>query len=266
MAHFDIPFCDKNSERKMLFQRVNRICRDVRARIFDNSVRIGGVEFREGQYRRNEIEEGEWRPFGEEEYWGYREEYCWFRQTVTIPDAFKGREVVYAVDPQPERGWESRCFQFILFVNGKMVQGMDPNHTYYILTDCAEGGETYEIALNAYCDDWEFRGQGKFHAFLKTRDTVVRDLYYDLSVPLEVAHQYDHDGMPRIHILQTLNEAVNMLELSSPDAEVFHASAQVTSAYLHEKLYGESADVKVSAIGHTHIDTAWAVASASDTR
>ena len=150
MSHFDIPFEDKNSTRKMLYRRIERICRDVQARIFDNSIRVRDVQFREGRYAYNEMDKGEWRPFGDEEYWGRRELYCWFRQTVTIPASFRGREVVYAVDPMPESGCHSRCFQFILFVNGEMVQGMDLNHTYAILTSCAHGGETYEIALNAY--------------------------------------------------------------------------------------------------------------------
>lgn len=257
MAHFDIPFTDKNTERKMLYRRIEQICADVQARIFDNTVRVRNMQFRDGQYAWNEIDQGRWRPFGDEEYWGSREMYCWFRQTVTIPDAFRGREVVYAVDPMPESGWYSRCFQFILFVDGRMVQGIDLNHTYAILTQCAKGGETFEIALNAYCDDNDFRGQAKLHTFLKTRDTVARDLYYDLSVPLSVAHQYGADDLPRVHILKALNTAVNMLDLFSDDVDAFHASAKQASAYLHEHLYGLQSPVRVSAIGHTHIDTAW---------
>ena len=256
-GHFDVAFSDKNSERKMLYQRIKRITDDLRKRVFDQSVRVGGVEFREGQYNCHDIDKGVWRAFGDEEQWGYREEYCWFRQSVTIPQEFKGREVVYCVNPQPERGWESRSFQFIAFVNGEITQGLDPYHTYVLLTECARGGETYQIALNAYCDDHEFRGQGKFHAFLKTRDSDVRDLLYDISVPLEVAHQYEADDLPRIHILKMLNEAVSMLELCTPDDALFHKSVRQASAFLHEHLYGESMPVQVSAIGHTHIDTAW---------
>lgn len=257
MAHFDIPFEDKNSTRKMLYRRIERICRDIHERIFDNSVRVRDVQFRDGRYGYDEMDKGEWRPFGDEEYWGRREQYCWFCQTVTIPESFRGREVVYAVDPMPESGWNSRCFQFILFVNGVMTQGMDLNHSYAVLTPCAEGGETFDIALNAYCDDYEFRGQAKFHAFLKTRDTAARDLYYDLSVPLNAAHQYGNDDLPRVHILKELNNAVNMLDLFSSDAESFRASAKQASAYLHENLYGVQSPVRVSAVGHTHIDTAW---------
>ena len=257
MPHFDIPFEDKNSERKMLYRRIEQICRDVRALVFDQSVRVKDVWFRDGQYAWNEIDKGDWRPFGDEEYWGSREMYCWFRQKVTIPESFRGRQVVYAVNPLPESGWHTSCFQFILFVDGKMVQGMDSNHSYAILTDCAAGGETYDIALNAYCDDNEFRGQAKFHAYLQTRDTVARNLYYDLSVALGAAHQYGTDDLPRVHILKALNTAVNMLDLFSDNADRFRESAKQASEYLHANLYGTQNAVRVSAIGHTHIDTAW---------
>jgi alpha-mannosidase len=82
-------------------------------------------------------------------------------------------------------------------------------------------------------------------------------LYYDLSVPLCAAHQYGTDDLPRVHILKALNDAVNMLDLFSSDAEAFRASAKQASAFLHEHLFGAQSPVKVSAIGHTHIDTAW---------
>ena len=115
----------------------------------------------------------------------------------------------------------------------------------------------FDIAINAYCDDWEYRGQAKMSTYLKTVDDIVSDIYYDIAVPLETAHCYSHDDIPRIDILTTLNEAVSLLELGTPDVDVFHESIRKTSAFLHENLYGESMPVEVSAIGHTHIDVAW---------
>ena len=256
MSHFDIPFQDKNSERKMLYRRIERLCEDMRARIWDDSVRVYGVEYCEGQYPADALNAGDWRPFGDEEYWGSRELYCRFRQTVTIPQSFQGRTVFYAVDPQPDTGWQNSAFQFILFVNGQMLQGMDPNHPDALLTDCAKSGETFEIVLHAYCDDHSYCGQGKFHACLKTLDAVARDVYYDFAVPLEAAHAYGADDLERVEIVRVLNTAANMLELVD-DADTFHASAKQASEYIHSALYGRAMPVTVSAIGHTHIDVAW---------
>ena len=256
MAHFDIPFRDKNSERKMLYRRIERLCDDIRKRIFDGIVRVGGLEYSEGQYPCSDLTAGEWRAFGDEEYWGGRELYCRFRQTVRIPAQFSGRRVVYAVDPQPDSGWDSGAFQFILFVNGIMTQGLDHRHCEALLTECARTDETYEIVLHAYCDDHSFCGQGKLYAYLKTVDTVARDLYYDLTVPLETAHTYGADDAERVDLLRALNTAASMLELTD-DTTAFHASAKQASAYLHDVVYGKESPVHVSAIGHTHIDVAW---------
>ena len=89
--HFDIPFCDKNSERKMLASRVRQIIGHVGERIFTDSENTGDFLFREGQHTPAEINGGEWVPFGKDDMWGYREEYCWFKQTVTVPERFAGK-------------------------------------------------------------------------------------------------------------------------------------------------------------------------------
>ncbi len=257
MAHFDIPFVDKNSERKMYAQRVYRIIEQLSGRIFRDAVDAGDFLFRDGQFKLSDLDKGEWTPFGKNDYWGYKEQYCWFKQTVTIPEEFKGETVVYELKPYPYEGWRNRAQQFIVFVNGKMVQGIDPWHTYIRLADKAEGGETFDIALNAYCDDWEFRGTAQLKAELKILDAAVNDLYYDLSVPWEVAHNYDQESLARIDIIKALDEAVSLLELCTPDYEVFIDSVRKASAYLHENLYGEKGEVTTSVIGHTHIDVAW---------
>lgn len=257
MSHFDIPFRDKNSERKMLAQRINRLMKDIKARIFDDSEDAGDFLFRDGQSTIDKINEGEWTPFGKNDFWGYREQYCWFKQTVKIPERFKGRKVAYFVSPSIHKVWDNRDQQFIIYVNGKMVQGLDENHAHIFLTECAQGGEEFDIALNAYCDDWSYSGKVQLKATLKTYDPDVNDLYYDMLIPWQTAHMYNHDSIDRVDIIKVLNEACNMLELSTPDHDVYKASVISACAYIHENIYGEKSDILVSAVGHTHIDVAW---------
>ena len=255
--HFDIPFCDKNSERKMLASRVMQIIEHIGDRIFTDSEDAGEFLFREGQYTPAQINEGEWTPFGKDDMWGYREEYCWFKQTVIIPERFAGKPVVYEISPFSDSSWNNRAQQFIFFVNGKLVQGADRNHSYIYLTHCAKGGEVFDIALNAYCDDWEFRGRTTLRASLKVKDEEVNALYYDLLVPWETAHHYSHDDIERIDIIKSLNTAVSMLEMNTCDDKVFHDSVKAVREYLKETVYGKDMGVVTSVIGHTHIDTAW---------
>lgn len=253
----EFPYADKNSERKMYAYRCRQIRDHIGGRVFTDSVRVGGFLFREGQNTIDHLNEGEWRPFGDDELWGYREQYCWFKHTVKIPESLKGKKVIYEITPFPDCGWDDSAQQFIFFVNGVQVQGGDENHTFFFLNDCAEGGEEYEIALSSYCDDNNYRGQTKLCARLKAYHEDVNDLYWDLTSLLELISVYDADDMPRVEIVKGMNEACNLLELCTPDEELFHASVKAARDYLDKNVFGAQSDIEISAIGHTHIDTAW---------
>ena len=126
MSHFDVKFLDKNSERYMLSKRVLQFCNDIRSeRFVTDSEETGDFFYRDGQYTFSERDKGEWTVFDSiKDYWGYRECYCWFRQTVKIPDRFDGQQVYYRIIPYMD-SWRTVNPQIIIYVNGKMLQGMD---------------------------------------------------------------------------------------------------------------------------------------------
>lgn len=259
MAHFEIDFHDKNSERYMISGRINQILRDMYSKfIIIDSVDTGDFLYRDGQYSIEDIDKGEWTPFrANKDYWGYRECYCWFRQTVKIPESFKGQHVIYNITPYA-RAWENEVNpQFIIYINGKVVQGGDSNHRYVTVTPCAEGGEELEIYINAYSDDWEWRGEIQLGAQLQAFDDIAYCTYFDILTPLKVAKYKDEDSDARVNILKALNEACNILNIDTNDREVFHESCVAASKYLDENLYGKFEEATCWAVGHTHIDVAW---------
>ena len=97
MSHVDIRFTDKNSERFMLARRVYKVIEDLENEyLYPDSETLGGFKFRDGQYKFSQIDEGEWTDFdSENDYWGYKEDYAWFRHSFTVPERFAGRPVVY---------------------------------------------------------------------------------------------------------------------------------------------------------------------------
>ena len=119
MSHFEIDFHDKNNERYMISGRVNQILKDLYSKfVIADSVGTGDFLYRDGQYSIDNLNEGDWAPFkAGEDFWGYRECYCWFKQTVKIPEEFKGHHVLYKLIPY-ERSWSEVNPQFIIFVNG----------------------------------------------------------------------------------------------------------------------------------------------------
>ena len=259
MAHFEIDFHDKNSERYMISGRINQLLKDMYSKfVIIDSVDTGDFLYRDGQYSIDDIDKGEWTPFrANKDYWGYRECYCWFKQTVKIPDSFKGQHVIYNIKPYA-RTWNQEVNpQFIIFVNGQVIQGADSNHQYVTLTSCAEGGEELEIAINAYSDDWEWKGEIQLGAQLQAFDDVAFCTYFDILTPLKVAKYKDEDSDARINILKALNEACNILDIDTNNREVFRESCVEASKYLDENLYGKFEEATCWAVGHTHIDVAW---------
>ena len=259
MAHFEIDFHDKNSERYMISGRINQLLKDMYSKfVIIDSVDTGDFLYRDGQYSIDDIDKGEWTPFrANKDYWGYRECYCWFKQTVKIPESFKGQHVIYNIKPYA-RTWNQEVNpQFIIFVNGQVIQGADSNHQYVTLTSCAEGGEELEIAINAYSDDWEWKGEIQLGAQLQAFDDVAFCTYFDILTPLKVAKYKDEDSDARINILKALNEACNILDIDTNNREAFRESCVEASKYLDENLYGKFEEATCWAVGHTHIDVAW---------
>ncbi len=258
MAHFEIDFHDKNSERFMLSKRIEQITKDLRSKfLICESVDTGDFLYRDGQNSIYNINEGEWVTFkAGEDFWGYRECYCWFKQKVKIPEKFKGQHVIYSIKPY-ERRWNEVNPQFIIFADGKVLQGADSNHTYATLTQCAKGGEEFEIAINAYSDDFEWKGKIQLSAQLQVMDDLANDIYFDVLTPLKVAKYHGEDSDARVNIIKTLNEACNILDIDTDDREIFHASAIEARKFLDEKLYGKFEEATCWSIGHTHIDVAW---------
>ena len=260
MAHFDVDFLDKNSERYMLSRRIRKITNVIKSEYFiKESVSTGDFFIRDGQYTFEQRNEGEWKPFkAHADFWGYDECYCWFKQTVTIPESFKGEKVIYKLKPYyDDNNWYQVNPQLIVWINGEMMQGIDSNHQFLTVTECAKGGETLEIYINAYTDPWEFKGQVQMGAYLQVLDKDAVRIYYDIASPLEVTNYYNGDSTVRIDLIKHLNVACNMLDIDSGDRESFRKTAKEASDYLNANIYGKTHEATAWSIGHTHIDVAW---------
>ena len=260
MATYNAPFRDKNSERYMYAGRIERMIETVEQKLVLRSLTLDDYYFCEGQETVENKSNGNWTEFPEGSRWGAPEYYCRFKHSFTVPEEFKGGNVFYEVMPLYGSGrdsWRTSDAQFIIFANGKLIQGCDSNHKEVLLLDNAQGGETYDMHLNAYLDKHEYRGQRVFKARIKQIDPVLWKLIFDLKTPLEIAEQYGPDDMDRVDIIKELNTAVNLLVIDGTHEELVE-SAKKCMDYLDANLYGKmTLDVTTSGIGHTHIDVAW---------
>ena len=253
--HDIMPFRDKNSERYTYSKRVTKYIRVLQEDYLETfSQETGNFLLRDGQHTIDQINEGKWSSYNpDEQVWGYRECYCWFKQTVIIPEDAAGLKLRYHIMPEQDRFQ----FQAILYVNGKMVQGIDRFHQFAILTENAVPGEKFEIYINAYEDDFAYAGPLRMRARLYSIDEEVEGLMYDLQTCLDVANLCGVDDSARINNLKYLTEACDIVRTELPYGEEFLESVKVARNIIATGAFGKSERPLVSVIGHTHIDVAW---------
>ncbi|HOK70672.1 MAG TPA: alpha-mannosidase, partial [Bacillota bacterium] len=243
-----------------LLEHVARLAQELKEHVVSAKAPIEGWSIKEGDFSRpDDVDQAsaEWSKFLPDMRWGGRDSHAWFRADAAISESFAGKPVALNVHTG-DKGWDATNPQFLLYVDGKIVQGLDVNHCEAILCSSGEPGRIYRIDLDAYSGMRESRPS--LYAELIAIDEKVRKLYYDIVVPLGVVQNLPEDDKTRIDMLLVLNEALNRVDFRSPRSASFHCSIDRAQAYLEEELYGKMCghgDVLAACVGHTHIDVAW---------
>ena len=192
------------------------------------------------------------------DYKGIPGEHYWFRGRFTIPEEMDGKCVWMKIRTQIEEWDDGKNPQFLVFVDGKVVQGADMNHRDVRLFASAPAGRELTVDVQAYTGT--LHREFNFLVDLYVLDEEINGLYYDLQVPLWAFSRMDPDSKTRLDLQTVLNRAVNLLDMRDPDSQAFLDSVKEARAYLAENLYeklGGYDDVIATCIGHTHIDVAW---------
>ena len=200
-----------------------------------------------------------WERFdSRKDHWYGPDRHYWFRTDVTVPESFGGKPLWLIFRTQIEESDDGRNPQFLLFVNGKITQGLDMNHREVFLTGRAHEGEIYRIDLQAYTGT--LHGEFNLIAEMAEIDPEIRGLYYDMQIPLWSFARMEKDCRNRYQIAEALNHAVNLLDFRSEYSPEFYESVRRARAYLAKAVYTDLAGddtVIATCIGHTHIDVAW---------
>ncbi|WP_026486042.1 alpha-mannosidase [Caldanaerobius polysaccharolyticus] len=242
-------------------ERIERILRELKEYIYSEKIPIESYKVKPcgyGDYHLLDSDGSDWDTFLKGDRWGGRDKHFWFKTAVKIPEKFGGKTVVYNLSTGREGGWDALNPQFLLYINKKLIQGLDVNHREVLLCENASVGEVYNIDLYAYAGMGE--GLVELNCSIAVLEREVERLYYNMKVPLDVAKLLDEDDLRRIRILQYLTEAVNKIDLRKPFSESFFASVKEANDYLDTEFYGKycgNEDVVEICVGHTHIDVAW---------
>jgi len=220
------------------------------------------------------VDRSEYTKYTPGDSWGDDDETYLFRTSFEIPEDLAGKYLLLMVEtaeygemdpfsPMPSTKWNmTRNPQFLLYLNGRTVQGLDKFHTYAVMTRDAKPGEVIDIALDGYPGSRLMVGrEGRVQLYLKAvvLERQVESLYYHLKVLLDAAERNENDKM-KADQLAFAENAVNMLDLRKPYSPEFTDSVIRAYEYLENDFYNEycgETQSTVSGIGHTHIDVAW---------
>ena len=206
-----------------------------------------------------EKSEAPWEDFHSKNMmWMGKDKHFWFHTEFTVPEDFEGKPICLVIKTNIDEPNDMSNPQFLAFVDGKPVQGVDMNHREILISEKAEAFRKYKIDLQAYT--------GTLHVELLLIGRVVLidkdvlNLYYDINVPLCIAEKLEDGDERKMPLELALEKAVDLLDLRIPYLESFYLSIKKTEEYLKKSVYENLAGsnkVIASCIGHTHIDVAW---------
>ncbi|MFL0266926.1 alpha-mannosidase [Candidatus Clostridium radicumherbarum] len=243
-------------------ERIEKILKELQTLIYYKRERIDEVYIKEGDFKNCKAADesyGAFIKFGQYDVWGDKNKRFWFKAEVSIPKEFNDKYVVLEVATGKEGQWDAVNPQFLSFLNGKVVQGLDTNHREIIISKAAAEGENYRVDFHGYGGMND--SKSKFNVYIKAFDELTEKLYYDIKVPLDTAKLLKEEDKRRIDILKHLINTLEILDLRKQYSENYYRSVNEAVNYLRDNFYeaecGKINEGTVACIGHTHIDVAW---------
>ena len=204
--------------------------------------------------------EGSERVLRKGDTWGGLFDCAWFHFSGTVPEEAAGEDVVLVIDVSGE----------LLVVDrvGNPGQGLTtaasfydfdlgrPGKRIYPFASPARGGEAVDLWADGGNNDLFgiLQNNGTVQeAFIAARHAEMEALYYDFSVLFELMKQLDPKSARYQRILFALWKARNALTDTTDE------KATAAREALRQELDRTSGDhpLRMSAIGHAHLDLAW---------
>ena len=247
---------------RYLDKRVKVICDNLDKLKIKQKLELDKWQYKEGQFFRPEEAESAGPDFAEFDslnmHWYGKDKHYWFKKKFVVPESMAGKRIFLKLATQIDEWDDAKNPQFLVFINNKIVQGMDMNHRLIFLGDNFKSGDEINFDIQAYSGI--LHDEFLFIASIIEIDEEVEGLYFDLWVPLAAFPRMAEDDKNRQDIEEILNTAVNFLDLRTPYTKEFYDGIKAAREYLKKALYEEHAgysDVIATCIGHTHIDVAW---------
>lgn len=251
-----------------LLERANKLLREIDNRKIVSTTKITNIAYLPCDYKTDNAlpDRKDMLPFNGK--WGGKNDFhAWFAFDVEVADVANCRTEIF-VD-SGVNGWDLSKPQFLVYVDGKIVQGLDTNHRSFAV----DGGHhsVYLYAYAGYQISSEFASDLSLQIFdynnelsidvqVNIVDERVEKLHNDIFVLLNALSAVPQNTKLRNDILSYVNTALNCVDFVGVTPQDFAQTCRIASDYLWREFFGSycnGSDVSVSCIGHTHLDIAW---------
>lgn len=198
-----------------------------------------------------------WEKFGSHSVWAKKQGHTWFAAEVIVPEEARGQTYVLKFTSQWQERPGSTDPQCLAYLDGKIAQALDGNHTELVIERNAKPGNRHVLLVNAFT--FFDRPLVGFTVTHHIRHERAEKLYYDLVTPLDVAIRLYQNDPRRQAVLNLINDALRALDRRDGYTEAFEASlgaAEKIAAKIYE-LVDTEVQPQITAVGSTHLDVGW---------
>ena len=198
-----------------------------------------------------------WEKFGSHSVWAKKQGHTWFAAEVTVPEAAAGKTFVLKFTSQWQDRPGSTDPQCLAYLDGKIAQALDGNHTELVIERNAKPGSKHVLLVNAFT--FFERPLVGFTVDFYTRSERAEKLYWDLQTPLDVATRLYQNDPRRQAILNIIDRSLRALDRRGGYTAEFEASlgdAEKIAAEIYALVDTET-QPQITAVGSTHLDVGW---------
>ncbi|MCR6670654.1 glycoside hydrolase family 38 C-terminal domain-containing protein [Devosia ginsengisoli] len=198
-----------------------------------------------------------WEQFGPHSVWAKHQGHTWFAAEVVVPEAARGKTFVLKFTSQWQDRPGSTDPQCLAYLDGKIAQALDGNHTELVIERNAKPGSKHTLLVNAFT--FFDRPLVGFTVDFYTRSERAEKLYWDLQTPLDVAIRLYQNDPRRQAILNIIDRALRALDRRAgytPEFEASLGAAEKIAAEIYALVDTET-QPQITAVGSTHLDVGW---------
>ncbi len=183
------------------------------------------------------------------------------RTTFTVPAGWKLPVALY-LPLGTSSSVEALSFLYgpeaLAYLDGEPFQGVDPNHQEILLPERFLDGQPHTIALQGWSGIKEERYE-MGQPCLAEIDPPTRELAASVRIALQTTEMLSEHDIARARLLNALDAAFALLDLSEPFGERLFESVPMALQALRQGVLaaGVPLDLDVAAVGHAHLDVAW---------